>query len=62
MPAADTAAWMSNNFRLDSPGTYSKTDYLCPEKKRVAIKSFLITFCYTYRSVPCSAIIKESSS
>ena len=28
----------------------------------MVIKVFLMTFCYTYRSVPYSAIIREASS
>lgn len=32
-PIPDTA-WVTENLRLDSPGTYGKTKYYCSKKKK----------------------------
>ena len=60
-PMSNTA-WVIENLRLASSVTSGKTKYNCSKMKSVAIKWLLMTFCYTHRSVPCSAIIREASS
>lgn len=50
-------------FGNNSQGTLYKTKYWCSyyfTKQNKTNKTF--TFCYTHRTVPCAAIIRETSS
>lgn len=63
MKSIPNTAWLTKNMTLDNPRIYVKYYYSLKSKteKNIAIEWLQMTLCYTHRSVPSLAIIREAS-